>query len=701
MSTDSNYQPGLRAAQTDNTTHAFQKATLLRGIVVDVQPHAGLAIVEVEGGDPACNPRDIIVLSTKPGNEGVLETATNVGSMFTCYSVKAANVKTGDYVNLQFIQGNIRPTVVSVEPNIKSDVPADPEPVIVLDQKTKKPTLITGGAETAWTKKSGISGYKFSAFSQSPNGAMINVATTNSLDRLATAPTITPAVVRQALETSTPAGQAVYVENNVGHVATFGDAVTTIAKEQNDLSVGSNAPVGSSLTDPLLSLAEVFRIQEPDSILNMRFDSKMQYRISPLMCSLAEQELLAWQNKDLGYVNLSQITEAFFSGSGNTGNLATSLKTAAKNNNNANLNYYISSAVAAGSYTVGSLLLSGQNLFQNVSGLNILPINLETSDNPAFLEYLDGTGLAWANLVAALRLSILTCTEALALQQGLSTAGLVLYKKITDSTSTQSMLIPNLFGFPSKPVGNYGLAGSKTVLVTTSLPEAFSLATKTTGSDIYTYGDIIHLNYHAILNESAPWVGDDVYVPNMIALAGDESRFVDRLHFGANGRLIPGTETTISVDSIKHWVIGLYAAQVRTLIQEIYYLSLDYATDIVEGTGTNFTGYLRPVSDDTAVIIDDDGISHQSKLKAWSSSFISYLMIRLFTGETGRKVANEVISTYAGKTDVFSEEEFKAILAKYSGNFTEPRDNAWWSSLASRYVIVANSLARVNNFWRS
>lgn len=712
---------GNKLQQHNTVVGGHQGLTKRRGYIRRIDPHNQLAVVAVQGGDPSTNPRKVKAFSLKKGEEGLLDLpeANQLGSYYTDHIVKlpsgaggsTAIPTPGVSVLLEFIQGTFNPVIVGYEHLLEQDKPNSSDPVLLVDESAGGGTgfvFTHGGPEIGWTAMPGIPGYRFAPFSQNAIGGHVQVATAFNLENLLRSVFPTPKTIRKALVISTPTGTSVWVDNDgQGHWAAFADQSHLMVKNQDRVSLGSSMPESTHLKNPLNDLARAMGIEPEEDPTPMTFDTNSTLRMSPALTALASAELEAWQLTSGGFVALAQILDGFLGLSNTgTGKLATKLQTASKGNTNAGLNYTLSAAIAAGLASVGNVMTVGSEWVQAVVPyLVALPFDPE-DDHPNLLANLTGTGQAWAALVAALRSALLVCPEAATIKNGLKVTPLTIYKADTESKPVNGLAVPNLFGFPKSDVGVAGLKGNVNFLRTLTLPAGYAFA-EPVGKDSFTYGDLVHFNLHELRSESLAWsgvwtdsVGDhtDVMVPNHVAMAGTASGvFSDRIYFGLAGMNVPGESGEFAIAAIKNWSAGLYAAQVRTLMQEIIMIIKQYPTDLFDATGSSDGVVLHPAR--TVRVTDDLGNLETAQIRAWSSSFIGYLMLRLFTGDRGHKAARELLTTYAGKVDELTKEDFQKIIDKYQTG-SDQLEKAWWKSVPNRFKIVANTLARSRNLWK-
>jgi len=699
---EQNYIRGLRLEQLKTTLGAAQQSKVVRGIVEKVYPLQALAIVAVEGADLTLNRTSVEVISIKSNSEQKLDLGKEeVGSGFTRYYARMSDsVLEGQHVILQFIQGQHLPTILKTEVVFKDNSVTDP--IVVIDKETKGFKFINGGNDTAWTKSYGVAGYRFSPFSQYPQGSQIKVADGFKLKKLPTTNKITDKKIKDALKPSTPSGHAVWADDSgIGHIALFADSVHVLGKESNEMFLGSNSLNTEFLRNPLNDLSAVLGIEDSGSA-KLIFNSKTKLRIPVGINALASEELSAYQSGTSSYVDIAELTNSVYNSPASSSEaLAKYLKTGFSNENYSGLTYYIAASICAAVFNTGSSVLrSNPSYFQVPQNLGtVTSFNPETNNNQEFLSYLNGTGQAWAMLVSALRLSLLIGPDSLKLRQALNRADLKVYRTIDNGTS-QGYLIKNLFGF-SLEKGNLenSLNSNFSYIKKLVAPSGFILDPNS-NSNQYTYGDIITCNLFDLQESANQFSKDsDLYIPNMIAFPSSAgSQFSERLYFKVDTSNGPVSSVTLPV--VKNWLLGLYAAQVRTVVQEVCMIMSQYEIDLQDLVGSSLIHTLRPTVA-TVSIRDIYGNIQTGKGRAWSSSFITYLMIRLFNGNRGREAAQEFLETYATTSEQIKKEDFSTLLAKYTVPAEELLAGVWWSTLESRYKLVANILSRSGHLWRA
>jgi hypothetical protein len=679
------------------TVETRQNAVLtLRGIITQVDLDNRIVTVAVPGGDPFSNPSSVKAYNTAPGLEGEvnLEDIGLVGSGYTFYKVPLPNSSVsgfggttnnpvpGVHVVLNFSRGQFNPFIQSYELVVDTNKSSQ-HPIVIVDTDKNSFTFVEGGKDSGWTTVHGPAGYRFAPITQNPTGANITVTSNFNLNSLLDTKNPNPEIIRKAMEVSTPSGFGSWVDvDGVGHHAVFGDVSHNMAKQHNLFALGSNAPIGKYLKNPMMDLMEAFGIDpmsKPPMVLNTK---NPQFKLSPAVTSLANTELGNWTYGYGGFLSLTELTESFLKMPGTSGAQAKSLLSASTAGDNAGLDYSIGAAVALGVISSGTVLSkSYTEYFENYSTVAALPFDI-SSNNTNFLSALTGSGAAWAALIAAIRSSLKLVPESGMLTQYLNSQTLIV------NSQTGGLVIPNLFGFCSNDVGDYGLKGNRGYLSKLVMPDDYSFdpGSKT---DKYTYGDLVTYNLLEVLSESESWSGSldnvqDLFIPNVIALPGlDSTIFSDRLYMSKG---IPS-----NLNTTKAWIAGLYTAQVRTLVQEILFLTSEYIQD---SQGLSDTDILLPTT--SVTLQDDRGQKHTVSSRAWSSGFIAYLMIRLFTGEAGKNLAVKVIKDYSNNPSKISHANISSLMGVY-----KPQNNTvWWDSIVSRFKFVVDFLARSKNLRR-
>lgn len=701
---------GARQSQLHHTVRSYEAPEETIGIIAEIDRENQLAKIAIPGGEPGTNGLNVKVITLEPGEERVVDNpnAHDLGSVYSLYEAELPSdlansplALPGAHVNVRFARGRTRPVVTNyilARKNPNNSV----VPVVLIDQDGGGFRFVGNGRDTAWTAVEGVPGHRYAPYFQNLLGGASAVAQGFNMGKLLGAADPSPKLIREALKPSTPAGWAVFVDlDGRGHHAVFGSAHHVMAKEQNTAAMGSNQPESSHLLNPLNDLATALGITADDKT-PMNFDPDDRFLLSPATTGLAAAELEAWKAGRNSYPGLAELYEGF-EGLKDTGSgaLAVGLKTASEGATHAGLNYRLGAALAAGVHSTGRAVSGAGNLLQNLdSSLAELPLN-PAAHHPNLLAELDGTNQAWAALVAALRIALLTSTQSSRMMQALKEAPLTLYKFTGDSTT--GLAVPNLFGFPadSVQVGKDGLKGNKDFLQVLELPGTSRLA-PSSGKDPYTYGDLMHYNLHDIRLDAVNWEGtwsghSDILVPNSIALLGTTTTFNDRLYFGAAG-ITDANNSPYSLDMIRSWTCGLYAAQVRTLVQELALLMRQYPEDVMEATGAGGPQMLRAAQ---AVTVSDGlGSKKQVQTRTWTTSYLGYALVRLFTGTPGREAARDLLSLYAGQDDPLTEDSFQKVL----GSRTPAGDalsQLLWSTIGERYKLVTTTLARSRNLWRA
>lgn len=693
---DQNFLRGLGLEQYKTVVEKKQENSTTRfGIVESVNVLESFAIVAVPGGDSNFNTVEVKLLNISENAEEVDGETKTVKSSFTRYRARMPEpLEPGTHVQITFISGRIEPVITGTVPVLKDPV-EPPTKYIAVDKDGNGFRFLDGGSDTYWTKQNAARGFRFAPYSQNTVGGKIVVANGFKLKKLLNSKTPSTAVIKEALKDSTPSGVSPWVDKDgVGHVGMFGDIIHSMAKEIDVFALGSSQPVTSFLKDPLNDLVESLDINITSGTENFIFPEKPEFRVSPLVYELAVKEAFEFKSKLKGYFSLIEQSNILYTSNSDN---SKSLLTYIKNNYRAtdDFKYLIAASLTAGVYTEGLTVSKvGGPYFPSTALVeNLNTFDPTTDNNINCLNSLNGYGSAWINLICALRLSILGNSQVVSLRTLLNSYQLKLYKlkdlsiKTTDG-NTNLIVFENLFGFNDN---NYGssILSEKSNFYKLSLNSEYTLSSNKN----YTYGDVVHANLKEISNTSQTWLkSNNFYVPNVTALKDNSNtRFVDRLYLNTTG--IPHTE-----NALNYAVAGGYAAQVRTLVQEILYIIKEYNTDLEAFTGrvgSPFKSSTTPLK-----LTDKFGNTRQVTSQLWTSSFIIYLMLRLFNGDPGKDLAQNFISLYSAKVSAISKNEFLQMLTNYQSSISDPLALKWWTTTVERYTFVANVLAKSQLYWR-
>jgi len=696
---DQNFLRGLGLEQFKTVVEKKQESSTTRfGIVESVNVLESFAIVAVPGGDSDFNTVEVKLLNVSENAEDVVDgEVKTVKSNFTRYRARMPEpLEPGTHVQITFISGRIEPVITSVIPVLKDDI-EPPTKYIAVDKDGNGFRFLDGGSDTYWTKQNAARGFRFAPYSQNAVGGKIVVANGFKLKTLLNPKTPSSQAIKNAVKDSTPAGISPWVDKDgVGHVGMFGDIIHSLAKEIDVFALGSSQPVSSFLKDPLNDLVESLDLEVKTNLENFLFPEKFEFRVSPLIYELAIKEAAEFKLKSKGYFSVIEQSDIFYTNkTEDSKTLLNFVRTNYKPTDN--FKYLIAGALTAGVYTEGlNVSKIGGSYFPSTALVgNLNSFDPATSNNLNCLNGLNGYGSAWINLIAALRLSLLYNSQAVGLKTLLNSYPLKLYKIKNASISTiennvDLFIHENIFGFNDINYKESMLSDRSNF---NKLAGFTGYTLSPNNKKQYTYADITHANLKEISTSAEGWLkANNFYVPNVAALKDTSGkRFLDRLYLDTTG-------ISHTTNSLKYGVAGGYTAQVRTLVQEILYIIKEYNSDIEAFTGRVGSPFK---SNTTALkLVDKLGFSGQVVSQLWTSSFIIYLMLRLFNGQPGKELAQTFLSTYAGKTSAVSKQEFLQIFQTYLGDISDPLALKWWTTTIERYTFVANALAKSQVYWR-
>lgn len=388
------------------------------------------------------------------------------------------------------------------------------------------------------------------------------------------------------------------------------------------------------------------------------------------------------------------------------------------------------------------------------AGVNNLLVD-PTIDEPAIscsLAFAGGEAgkpKGWANafgaLVAALRVSVINAGPLFA-SPDLSGSNLLSDEAfLMFSAGDQKFAVPNLFGFPANDGrDDEGFLTSRLLQLTANpqynghgLPGRMPLWPR------MTYQEAIGLNLYYMAEQHRPdpsrfrgisvdttksllrqstGVNHDLLVMNHIGLSAFNAagsgleKMQEYLFLNAMWEYIADQSTpfpVLSHEARLDLVAGFYAAQIRTVAQEILYLTRQFTTDFQAATRSN-QSYATSLTPPALVRIDN----RTYRIRQWTEVFLAYLLLRLFTGTPGRDAARRYLerqfphvqdaatrnirpptitaqSTHGAVLGLVREEIVaNPYVDRFRGTPQDEFNRAWWTSVPDRLQVVGGWLAQ-------
>jgi hypothetical protein len=676
---------GIKHEQHKAIVGGHQGTFSMRGIIEQVDIHNQMAVIAVEGGESTANAfKNLIAVHTKEGKERIETIRESVGSNYTRFAVKipasaaqgsggsTAGVVPGTHVIVHFTRGLFRPTIQNYEILLNSGDNEDSS-VIYIDNSSSTPSfkILTGAGDVNWTGNPGLAGHRFAAFSQNPEGGQVSVSSNNKYKNLLKDPTkITPQLIKEVKKPSTPSGSASWVDkNDAGNHAVFGDKVHILSKEVSKTSLGSNMPQASTIQTVTKALAEANGTDVEKPAVNVVSASKPDYAISPIISTLAKEELILYKSGLPGFLNSIVVTDTVYN---------------KQSKNSEVLNNFTDEhalSVRLSQSMVSALLDYKSILVDDVQSF----INLNFSDSSLINPLL-------ASLVFAIRLSIIKNTYSGLLNSYLESQELSVLTYDSNLNLRGYASIPNFFGLFVEE-GNV----ANSVLNNIDLSKyPADIKAKFQNNVSRTYDDLVSYNLFELQGKiNSSWNTNNVLLSNSLKMGNG----INTLPFLMDDS--SEKEKELTKDEQSSWMFGVWSAQAAVVIQEILNAAYEFSNEV---KSSKYAEDIKIVKQKRNFkVVDDSGKEITLNVGYLDSSFVIYAVLKLFSGTLGYSVASAFLTSVKESLEASTETNLETLfrtIVTDSSQYPTVTD-VWVKSLLERTKFIANTMSRFGMVVRS